>query len=128
MAKKKDKLTLLKEELEELLNKPNKTPADISRTKDLVNEIKFQERALITESKTLEQGQLLFGDAYGDAFKKSSSKEPKKVIPTFKGSTAAEKLSRSDFRSIGWRERNFPTGIPGLPIEGNEAAINQPIL
>tara|TARA_R100000329_G_scaffold109522_1_gene89953 strand:- start:2205 stop:5408 length:3204 start_codon:yes stop_codon:yes gene_type:complete len=125
MAKKKDKLTLLKEELEELLNKPNKTPADISRTKDLVNEIKFQERALITESKTLEQGQLLFGDAYGDAFKKSSSKEPKKVIPTFKGSTAAEKLSRSDFRSIGWRERNFPTGIPGLPIEGNEAAMKR---
>ena len=125
MAKQKDTLTLLKEELEKLLNKPNKTRADVTRTKDLVREIQLQEQALITSSKTLETGKLLFGDAYGDAFKKSSSKEPKKVIPTFKGSTSAEKLSRSDFRSIGWRERNFPTGIPGLPIEGNEAAMKR---
>jgi len=125
MARKKNKLTLLREELEGLLNKPNKTPADRARTKDLVREIQFQERALKAEGNILEQGKLLFGDAYGDAFKKSSSKEPKKVIPTFKGSTSAEKLARSDFRSKGWRERNFPTGIPGLPIEGNEAAIKR---
>lgn len=125
MARQKDKLTLLKEELEELLNKPNKTTADTTRTKELVKEIQIQEKALRAEGNILEQGKLLFGDAYGDAFKKSSSKQPKKVIPTFKGSTDTEKLARSDYRSRAWREKRFPTGIPGLPIEGNEAAIKR---
>ena len=126
MAKQKDKLTLLKEELEQLLNKGNKTPADYSRQSDIVREIQFQERALRIEADTLAEGQLMFGDAYTKAAeKKPKGKQPKKVTPTFKGSTEAEKIKRSSFESRAWRERKFPTGIPGLPLEGNEAAIRR---
>ena len=126
MAKQKDKLTLLKEELEQLLNKGNKTAADYSRQSDIVREIQFQERALRIEADTLAEGQLMFGDAYTKAAeKKPKGKQPKKVIPTFKGSTKEEILKRSSFESRAWRERKFPVGRPDLPIEGNEAAIRR---
>ena len=132
MAKQKDKLTLLKEELEALLNKGNKTPAYIVRQGKLVKDIQYQENLLGIESKTITEGKIeaegkaIFGDAYIEASKKGKkAPKQKKVTPTFKGSTTADKLARSDFRSRGWRERNFPTGIPGLPLEGNEAAMKR---
>jgi hypothetical protein len=88
MAKQKDKLTLLKEELASLL----KSGGDRKRAQELMKEINLQTRMQKQEKIALE-GTAIFGDAYTEAAEKSAKKSAKKTPqPTFSNYTDKQKI------------------------------------
>ena len=98
MAKQKDKLTLLKEELASLI----KSGGDRKKAQELMKEISLQTRMQKQEKIALE-GAAIFGDAYTEAAEKSAKKSAKKTPqPTFSNYTDEQKIQLQQ----NIRERN----------------------
>ena len=98
MAKQKDTLTLLQEELADLI----KSGGDRKRAQELMKEINLQTRMQKQEKIALE-GAAIFGDAYTEAADKSAKKSAKKKPqPTFSNYTDEQKIQLQQII----RERN----------------------